>query len=94
MISTEVSSSAAHNKVKWRGPRRVANVELDYVFVAEELLTKEFKAAHATRLRLYQDKELNVTAELALAAEHKDHELYVVSKILDASYNEQEIFHE
>jgi hypothetical protein len=27
-------------------------------------------------------------------AEHNDHGLYVVSKILDARYNEQEIFYE
>jgi hypothetical protein len=40
------------------------------------------------------NKELNVTAELAQAAEHNDHQLYVVSMILDARYNEQEIFHE
>jgi hypothetical protein len=50
----------------------------------EDLLTKELKAAHATRLRFYQDKELNVTAELAQTTEHNDHELYVVSKTLDA----------
>jgi hypothetical protein len=81
-------------QVKWKGPRRVASVESDYVFVVENLLTKELKAAHATRLRFYKDKELNATAELAQAAEHKDHKLYVVSKILDARYNEQEMFHE
>jgi hypothetical protein len=57
------------------------------VFVLENLLTKERKAAHATRLRFYKDKELKVTAELAQAAEHNDHQLYVVSKILDARYN-------
>jgi Chromo (CHRromatin Organisation MOdifier) domain len=34
------------------------------------------------------------TAELTQAAEHNDHKLYVVSKILDARYNEQEMFHE
>jgi hypothetical protein len=44
-------------------------------------------------LRFYKDKELNVTAELAHAAEHNDYRLYVVSKILDAHYNEQEMFH-
>jgi hypothetical protein len=44
-------------------------------------------------LRFNKDKELNVTAELAQAAEHNDHQLYVVSKILDARYNEQEMFH-
>jgi hypothetical protein len=74
--------------------RRVASLESDYVFVVENLLTKELKAAHATRLRFYKDKELNVTAELAQAAEHNEHQLYVVSKILDARYNEQEMFHE
>jgi hypothetical protein len=91
---------AAHRKcgvtkfqVKWKVPRRVASVESDHVFVVENLLTKELKAAHATRLRFYEDKELNVTAELAQAAEHNDHQLYVVSKILDARYNEQEMFH-
>jgi hypothetical protein len=45
-------------------------------------------------LRFYKDRELNVTAELAQAAEHNDHKLYVVSKILDARFNEQEMFHE
>jgi hypothetical protein len=68
-------------------------VESDYVFVVENLLTKELKAARATRLRFYKDKELDVTAELSQAAEHNDHQLYVVSKILDALYNEQEKFH-
>jgi uncharacterized protein (DUF2164 family) len=69
-------------------------VESDYVFVVDNLLTKELKAAHATRLRFYKDKELNVTAELVQAAQHNDHQLYIVSKILDARYNEQEMFHE
>jgi hypothetical protein len=81
-------------QVKWKGPRRVASVESDYVFVVENLLTKELKAAHATRLRFYKDKELNVTAELVQAAEHNDHQLYVFSKILFARYTEQEMFHE
>jgi hypothetical protein len=69
-------------------------VEIDYVSAAKNLLTKELKAAHTTRLRFYKDKELNVTAELAQAAEHNDHQLYVVSKIIDARYSEQEMFHE
>jgi hypothetical protein len=44
--------------------------------------------AHATRFRFYKDKDLNVSAELAQAAKHNDHQLYVVSKIFDARYNE------
>jgi hypothetical protein len=49
---------------------------------------------HATRLRFYQNRELNITAELAEAAEHIDQTLYFVSKILDARCNEQEMFHD
>jgi hypothetical protein len=29
-------------------------------------------------MRFYKDMELNVTAELAQAAEHNDHQIYVV----------------
>jgi Chromo (CHRromatin Organisation MOdifier) domain len=76
------------------GPAPRRECKSDYVFVVENLLTEELKIAHAMRLRLYQDKELNVTAELAQATELNDHELYVVSKILDARYNVQDMFHE
>jgi hypothetical protein len=75
------------------GPAPRRECESDYVFVVENLLMKELKASHATRLRFYKDKKLNVTAEPAQAAEHNDHQLYVVSKIIYARYNEQEMFH-
>jgi hypothetical protein len=94
LVAEHRKSGSSKLQVKWKGPRRFASVESDYVFVVENLLTKELKAAHATRLQFYQNKELNVTAELAQAVEHNDDELYVVSKILDARYNEQEMFHE
>jgi hypothetical protein len=84
LVAEHRNSGESKFQVKWKGPRRVASVESDYVFVVENLLTKELKAAHATRLRIYKDKELNVTAELAQAAEHNDRQLYVVLKILDA----------
>jgi hypothetical protein len=87
-------SGTSKLQVNWKGPRRVASLESDYVFVVENLLTKELKYTHSTRLRFYKDKDVNVTAELAQDAEHNDHQLCVVSKILDARYNEQDIFHE
>jgi hypothetical protein len=92
LVAEHRKSGVSKLQFKWKGPRRVASVESDHVFVVENLLTKELKAAHATRLRLYKDKELNITAELAQAAEHNDHQLFVVSRILDARYIEQEIF--
>jgi hypothetical protein len=94
LVAEHRKSGVFKLQVKGKGPRRVARVESNYVFTVENLLKKELKAPHTTRLRLYMDKELNVTAELAQAAEHNDHQLYVVSKILDASYNEHEIFHD
>jgi hypothetical protein len=94
MVAEHHKSGTSKLQLKWKNPRRVASVESDYVFVVENLLTKELKAAHEKRLRLYKDKELNVTADLAQAAEHNDLQLYVVSKIFDAHYNEQDMFHE
>jgi hypothetical protein len=94
LVAEHRKSGVYRLQVKWKGPRRVASVESGYVFVVENLLTKELKAAHATRLRFYKDRELNVTAELAQAAEHNDHQLYVALKILDARYNVKEMFHE
>jgi hypothetical protein len=94
LVAEHRKSGVSKLQVKWKGPRRVASVKSDYVFVLENLLTKELKAAHETRLRFHNDKVLNVFGELAQAAEHNDHQLYVVSKILDARYNEQEMFHE
>jgi hypothetical protein len=94
LVAEQRKSGASKLQVKWNGPRRVASVESNYVFVVENLLTMELKAAHGTRLRFYKDKELNITAELVQAAEDNDHQLYVVSKILDARYNEQEMLHD
>jgi hypothetical protein len=88
LVAEHRKSGVSKLQVKWKGPRRVASVESDYVFVVENLLMKALKAAHETRLRFYKDKKLNVTAELAQAAEHNYHQLYVVST------HEQEIFHE
>jgi hypothetical protein len=73
-------SGTSELQVKCKGPRRIASLETDYVFVVKNLTTRDLKAAHATRLQFYQYTELNVTAELAQAAEHNDHQLYVVSK--------------
>jgi hypothetical protein len=94
LVARHRKSSVSKLQVKWKGLRRVARVESDYVLVVENLLTKELKAAHAKCLRFYQDKELNVIADLSKTPEHNYHELYGVSKILDVRYNEQEMFHE
>jgi hypothetical protein len=68
LVAEHRKSGVTKLQVKWKGLRRVASVESDYVFVVENQLTKELKASHATRLRSYKDKELCFTAELVQAA--------------------------
>jgi hypothetical protein len=94
LVAEHRKSGVFKLQVKWKSPCRLANVRSYYVFVVENLLMKELKAAHATRLRFYKDKDLNVAAELAQAAENSYYQLYVVSRILDARYIEQEIFYD
>jgi hypothetical protein len=77
LVAEHRKSGSSKSQVKWKFPRRVSSVESDYVFIVENLLTKKLKAAQATRLKFWQDKKLNVTAELEQAAELNDHELYV-----------------
>jgi hypothetical protein len=48
LVAEHRKSGMSKLQVKWRGSRRVASVESDYVFVVENLLTKELKAAHDT----------------------------------------------
>jgi hypothetical protein len=56
LVAKQRKSRVFKFQVKWKGPRRVASVESDNVFVVENMLTKELKAAYATRLRFYMDK--------------------------------------
>jgi Integrase core domain/Integrase zinc binding domain len=60
IVAEHRKSGASKLQVKWKGPRRVASVESDYMFIVENLLTKALKAAHATHLRFYEDKDRNV----------------------------------
>jgi hypothetical protein len=75
LIAEHLKSGTSKLQVYWKNPRRIARVESDCVLVVENLLTNELNAAHATRLRSYQDKELNVTEELAQAAKNNDHQI-------------------
>jgi hypothetical protein len=65
LVAEQRKSGVFNLQVKWKGPLHVTSVESDYVFVVENLLTKDLNAAHATRSRSYKDKELHDTEELA-----------------------------
>jgi hypothetical protein len=80
--------------VRRPAPRRECRVRLRVRRGDSTHERAQSRARNTLRLRFYKNKELNVSAELAQAAEHNDNKLYDVSKILDARYNEQEMFHE
>jgi hypothetical protein len=53
LVAEHRKSGTSKLQIKWKSPGRVASVESDYVFAVDILLTKDLKAAHATRLRFY-----------------------------------------
>jgi len=50
--------------LKWRGPYQVKDTKQGYVFIVEDIITKVTKVAHADRLRLYDDKLLDLSDEI------------------------------
>jgi hypothetical protein len=48
----------------------------------------------ANFMRFYKDKSLKVTGELEQAAEHNEHQRFVVSNLLDLRYNDEEMRYE
>jgi hypothetical protein len=57
LVAEHRKSGVSKLQVKWKGPRRIASVESDYVFVVVNLLTEELNAANATPLRLYRIRD-------------------------------------
>jgi uncharacterized protein YhfF len=83
LVADPIKQGRSKLQVKWKGPRRFFRVESELVFVVENLATKDVKAVHANFMRFYKDKSLNVTEELEQAAEHNEHQRFVVSNLLD-----------
>jgi hypothetical protein len=50
--------------LRWHGPYRILAIRSDYVTDVEDLLTKAVSPVHSTRLRLYHDPSLEVTADI------------------------------
>jgi hypothetical protein len=50
--------------LRWRGPHRVVGTISDHVYDVEDFLTGKITPVHASRLRLYSDAALEVSAEL------------------------------
>jgi hypothetical protein len=81
--------------VKWKFPHRIVSVEPDYVFVVDNMLKKEFKAAHVTRLRF---KYIRISNSTSLQRWPRTSSITStnVRRVEDTwrAYNEQDMFNE
>eukprot|EP00300_Choanocystis_sp_HF-7_P042111 c8876_g2_i1.p1 GENE.c8876_g2_i1~~c8876_g2_i1.p1 ORF type:complete len:548 (-),score=66.37 c8876_g2_i1:54-1697(-) len=65
----------------WRGPFQVAEQLNKWVYGVRSVVSGEVKNVHACRLRKFADSQLNLSAELKLAAEYDEEA--VVEKVVD-----------
>lgn len=71
----------------WRGPKIIVGIENEWVYWVEDLITRRKKKAHATHLKLYADKDRNLTADMLQHARHHAIE-YTIEKILQIRVGE------
>jgi hypothetical protein len=64
-------------RVKWRGPRRIVSIPSQWTYIVEDILQGVKKEVHASRIKLYRDKDLNITQEIKDHAGHVEDTLEV-----------------
>jgi hypothetical protein len=80
-------------RVKWCGPAQVTATTSNWVFEIQNLITGERKEAHASRLKFYADRSLEINEELLLHMAHNS-EGHVVDELVGTRYNAKEKQHE
>jgi hypothetical protein len=74
-------------RMRWKGPAMVVRANSPWVFEIQNLITGLVKEAHASRLKFYADKDLEVSADLLAHVAHND-QGYEVEAFGDARWNE------
>ena len=88
MVARDANVSGQKLSVRWRGPRRVTKVLSDWVYEVEDLVKGTKSFAHATRIRLYADKDLEVTEDLRTQLAHNECS-FTVEKFTGLRYNDE-----
>jgi hypothetical protein len=88
VLWSRVDSTTRFEKLQfiWRGPFQVVDTISDQVFRIEHLTSKKQSIVHASRLKFYHDRSLNVTAELEEHVETQGF-LYDIKSIDDFRWN-------
>lgn len=69
--------------LRWKGSYRVVEYRPEYIFFIEDLLTSKKKEVHGRRLKLYRNKDFEVTQELADHLSYQQNELLVIERFDD-----------
>jgi hypothetical protein len=74
-------------RMRWKGPAMVVKANSPWVFEIQNLITGLVKEAHASRLKFYADRDLEVSADLLPHVAHNG-QGYEVEEFGDARWNE------
>ena len=72
VLVARVRKQGKHPKLMstWTGPWRIENDDREHVYNVSNIVTGETREAHVTRMRLYADNSLNVTAPFKEVFQH------------------------
>lgn len=89
VLVAQVTGRVNKLAVHWRGPRRIVRALTDYVFEVQDLSAPfQITTHHASRLRLYAEKDREVTEDLVAQAMHGDGG-HLVAKILQCRLGQE-----
>lgn len=69
--------------LKWLGPYRVTQCRSDYIFLVENILTGRKQEVHGRRLKLFQNKEYEVSEELLDHLTYQAGEVFAIEEFQD-----------
>jgi hypothetical protein len=87
MVARETVLANQKLMATWKGPRRITAVRSNWIYEVEDLIEGHRREVHASRIKLYQDKDLEVTEELREQAGFLENS-YEVLKFIDLRMNE------
>lgn len=69
--------------LRWKGPFRVVKCRSEYIFTIVDLLPDKNEEAHGRRLKLFRNKDFEVTQELKYHLAYQKDELLIIDKFDD-----------
>jgi hypothetical protein len=88
-VLVSISNKARQKlKIRWNGPRRIKQVLSDWVYEIEDLITKKLEKVHASRLKFFSEKDLEINADIKNQIAHNE-ENFIIEEIRDLRLNKE-----